>query len=193
MKQALAVSILVLVAAGLAACTSAPANRPGTRPALEVPQPPPRVVEPIPAEPVTQIEPVADLPPPPTTTSRPRQTASRESASREPAKPEAKPETPPAPDPAAQPAPPAANPAPQIRNPADNSETARQVRDMLTRANKGLANVDYNALTPPRKESYEDAKRFATQAEEAFKIGNFGFALKLAEKADTIAKELQGR
>ena len=193
MNQALLVPILVLVAAGLSACTSAQAKSPVTRPPLEVPQPPPRVVEPIPAEPVTYIEPVADLPPPPTTTSRPRQTASRETGARETPKAEAKVEGPPAPDPAAQPAPAATNPAPQIRTAADNSETARQVRDILDRANKGLSSIDYGGLNRQRKESYDTAKGFILQAEDAIKTSNFGFALKLAEKADTIAKELQNR
>jgi hypothetical protein len=192
MKTFLAIPILALAAAGLSACSAAQAKGPATRPAMEVPPPPPRIVEPMVAEPPPPIEPVADLPPPPATSSRPRPAASRENASREPAKTEPKPAEPP-PAETAPPTPPPANPAPQIRTPADNSETARQVRDILDRANKGLSTVDYRALTPQRKESYDTAKQFILQAEDAVKVSNFQYAKYLAEKADTLAKELQGR
>lgn len=194
MKKVLAVlPIFGLAALAASACSTAQAKGPTTRPALEVPQPPPRLVEPMPAETPAPIEPVADLPPPPTASSRPKsQPSSRESASREAAKPEPKPETPPAPE-AAAPTAPAANPAPQIRTPADNSETARQVRDILDRAKKGLSTVDYQGLTPQRKESYDTAMRFIQQAEDAVRVSNFQYAKFLADKADTYAKELQGR
>lgn len=183
--------ILALAAMGASACSVAQAKGPATRPALEVPQPPPRVVEPVTAEAPPTLEPVADLPPPTTTSPRPRSTASRETASREAPKPEPKPETPPPTESAPAPAPP--NPAPQIRTPADNSETAKQVRDILDRANKGLSTVDYRVLSPQRKESYDTAKRFILQAEDAIKVSNFQFARYLADKAETLAKELQGR
>lgn len=194
MKKVLAVlPIVVLAALATSACSTAQAKGPTTRPALEVPQPPPRVVEAMPAETPPPIEPVADLPPPPTASSRPRpQPSSRESASREAAKTEPKPETPPAAQEAAAPTTPVP-PAPQIRTPADNSETARQVREILDRANKGLSTVDYRVLTPQRKESYDSAKQFIQLAEEAVRVSNFQYAKFLAEKADTLAKELQGR
>jgi hypothetical protein len=148
----------------------------------------------MPAETPPPIEPVADLPPPPTASSRPRpQPSAREAAgSREAVKTDPKPETPPVPQEAAAPTT-TAPPAPQIRTPADNSETARQVREILDRANKGLSTVDYRVLTPQRKESYDSAKQFIQLAEEAVRVSNFQYAKFLAEKADTLAKELQGR
>ena len=184
--------ILALAAMGASACSVAQAKGPATRPALEVPQPPPRVVEPVTAEAPPALEPVADLPPPPTNSPRPRSQPSRETASRDAPKPDPKPETPPATDTAPPPAP-VTNPAPQIRTPADNSETAKQVRDILDRANKGLSTVDYRVLTPQRKESYDTAKRFILQAEDAIKASNLVYARFLADKADILAKELQGR
>ena len=184
-----AVTILALVA-GTAACRTVQAKAPATRPALEVPPPPPRMIEPLPSAPVAPLEPVADLPPAPTT-SRPKST--REVASRETAKPEPKPEPAPPTEPAPPVTPPAATPQPQIRTPADNSETARLVREMLDRTGKTLDNIDYQRLTPQRRDSYEDAKKFMREAEDAIKASNFSYALKLADKAETLAKELQGR
>ena len=52
--------------------------------------------------------------------------------------------------------------------------------------------MDYAPLTNLRKKAYNDAKRFMDQAEEALKEGNLAFAQGVANKADTLAKELAG-
>jgi hypothetical protein len=194
MRRLVTAIAMLALAAGATACRTAQAKAPATRPALEVPPPPPRLIEPLPSEPVATLEPVADLPPPPPTTSRPR-TVNREAAARETAKPEPKPEPPPptTTEPAAPATNPPANPQPQIRTPGDNSESARQVREILDRAAKGLEKVDYLKLTPQRKESYDTAKRFIVEAEEALKASNIVYARFLADKAETLARELQGR
>ena len=74
-----------------------------------------------------------------------------------------------------------------------DAEAARQVRDILDRANKTLNSIDTRRFTKARQVQYQDAKRLVTQSEDAFKVGNFDSALKLANKANDIAKELQGR
>ena len=192
MKKAAAAFVILAASVGATACGSAQAKAPATRPALEVPPPPPRLIEPLPAEPVAAMEPVADLPPAAPTTSRPRSQPSRETTREAAAKPEAKPETPPAVEPPAA-APPAAASTPQIRAPGDNSETARQVRDTLDRTARTLNGIDYGPLSKQRKESYETAKRFIAMAEDALKTSNVEFAKYLAGKAEVFAKELQGR
>jgi hypothetical protein len=194
MKHTLRLVAILAAASGASACVTGRAQTPTQRPALEVPPPPPRVVEPLPAEPAPPLEPVADLPPATSTSVRNRP-APRDTGPREAAKPDPKPEPPAAAAPeTASPAPTTgANPAPQIRTPDDNSETARQVRDILDRASKALASIDYRPLTRQRKESYDTAKRFIQQAEDAIKASNFVYARFLADKADILSKELQGR
>ena len=44
-----------------------------------------------------------------------------------------------------------------------------------------------------RKKAYNDAKLFIQQAEDAIKQGNFVFAQGMANKAETLARELAGK
>jgi hypothetical protein len=178
--------ICAVVANG--ACATVRAKPPAERPALEVPVPPGKVIEPMPhPEPLTP-EPVGDLPPAPPANPRPNRPASREAARTDP-KPEA-PVVETAPPPVTPPA-----PAPQLRTPGapDNAEAARQVRDILDRANKSLSSIDTRRFTKARLEQYNTAKRLVIQSEDALKASNFDSARKLADKANDIAKELQGR
>jgi outer membrane biosynthesis protein TonB len=183
--------LLLLIAigclAGSAACASAQAKSPADRPNLEVPPVPPRViearvVEPPPPEPVEELPPVAQLPPQKRATPPPRDTA----------KVEPKP-----PEPATEQAPvaPVAAPVPQLRTPStvDGAEATRQIHDVIERAKKGLAAIDYARLSRERRDQYEQAKLMVTQSEDALKGSNFEFARNLADKADRLAKELQGR
>ncbi|HMF60398.1 MAG TPA: hypothetical protein VK595_08500 [Vicinamibacterales bacterium] len=183
--------LLLLIAigclAGSAACASAQAKSPSDRPNLEVPPVPPRVVEakvvePPPPEPVEELPPVAQLPPQKRTTP-PRDTAKVEPKPAEPA-----PEQPAASTPVAP-------PVPQLRTPStvDGAETTRQIHDVIERAKKGLGSIDYTRLSTERRNQYEQAKLMVTQSEDALKGSNFEFARNLAEKADRLAKELQGR
>lgn len=192
---------LIVPLAGLlaAACASAQAKGANDKPALDVPPPPPHVIE-LPAEP---LEPVAEVPgtatpPSGSGTSRPGRT--RESppkpASGE-SKPEAKPDqptggTPPTETPA--PVPPS-TPAPQLKTPqtADTGAAARNVRTTIDRAKNTLATVNFGPLSNERKKAYNDAKLFLQQAEDALKEGNVVFAQAVATKAETLARELAGR
>ena len=184
----------VLLAGLSSACAAAQAKAPADRPALEVPPPPPRMIDappeaqPTSPDPVGEVPPASPVPPP---KSRPAP-SSRETPRTEP-KP---PETPPAEQPAAPPATPAPAPAvPQLRPPGAGSgpEAAKQVRDLIDRAQKGLNSVDYRHLNTAQQGQYNTAKLMLTNAEEHLKGSNFDIARELADKANRIATELQGR
>jgi hypothetical protein len=137
------------------------------------------------APPATLPEPVPPLP-----------RAARAAPQRTEPKPaEQSPETPAA---AATPAPappPATGSTPELRTveAPDEASATKQVRETLDRANGTLGRVDYRNLSQAAKLQYDMAKRFIEQAEEAVKAKNYTAAQLMAEKADTIAKELSGR
>jgi hypothetical protein len=187
-KQLLAVPLLGWLAVASACATHAKAKAPVERPNLDVPPPPPRVVEAAPV-PESAPDPVPDLPPPPAP-ARPRPAQPRPQPA-EP-KPEAKPEQ--APPESATQAPPA-NQMPQLRTPqtADGTEAEKTVRTTIDRARNVLNTVNFNPLSNERKKAYNDAKAFIQQAEDAAKQGNYVFAQSLANKAETLATELAGK
>ncbi len=176
-----------LVGLSAAACATTRAETPRERPALDVPIPPPRVIAPLPPPDPPLPEPVSELPgsaaptPPRPRPSRPADTT---------AKPENKPEEKPA-----DPNPPATPPVPQLRTPevSNTPQAAAQIRETIERTKKTLETVDYRTLPQARQKAYDDAKLFYTQAEEALKNSNLLVAKELADKAERLAKELQGR
>lgn len=191
MRGALIISVLL----ALGACASAQAKGSADKPALDVPPPPPHVVE-LPAQP---LEPVGEIPNPgATATGAPR--APRPAPPKpEQAKPaEIKPDNPPgqatAPAETPPPAPSSPAPAPQLRTPqtADTTAAARKVRATIDSAKSSLATVNYGPLSNDRKKAYNDAKLFIQQAEDALKEGNIVFAQAVATKAETLARELAG-
>jgi hypothetical protein len=193
----LAVSLGGLIAS--VGCASAQATgKPSDRPALIVPAPPPRIIEPA-IEPPPP-EPVAELPPPPSSapprTSRPPAPKPAATEARAEAKPgEAKPgEQKPVDLPPVDPPPPV-SPSAQLRTPqtSDTSAAAKNVRVTIDTASGLLNTVDYAPLSNVRKKAYNDAKLFMKQAEDALKQGNLVFAQAVANKAETLAKELAGR
>ena len=160
---------------------------------MNVPPPPPRVIEPAPEPPP---EPVSDLPSVPLSGSgAPR--VPRPS----PPKPDTKAEAPaeaPKPEPAkpAETKPDAPSTAtPQLSTPqtADTNGAAKNVQATVERANLMLNGVDYGRLSNVRKKAYNDAKRFIGQAEDGLKRGNYLFAQGVATKAETLARELSGK
>lgn len=187
---------VVALGAGVlsSACATTRAQTPTQRPALEVPPAPPRVIEAVlPPEPAT-IEPIAELPTAPSSNPpRPRPNSQRDAA-RE-AKSDAKPpETTPVeanPAPAAPPPPAPVGPLRTSRT-ADGAKAEQQIRDTIRRANGLLGRVNYQGLTPDRQKVYNEAKQFVDGAETAIKEEKFEYALELAEKAETLAKGLQG-
>jgi outer membrane biosynthesis protein TonB len=150
--------------------------------ALDVPQPPPRVI--VPPQPDAPA-PVEDTTPPsPARTHPPRPTP----------RPESKPDTA-RPDAAAE-APPAAEtpqPAPGTKPvPADAASVAA-VRQQMARATQTLGQVNYAGLSNDMKAQFDTANRFLALAEQALKEGNLLFASTLTDKAGAIASLLSGR
>ena len=192
------IAAVTLLAAGVSACASASASPKGSEPGLVIPAPPPHVV-PITPEPI--VEPVGEIPggtsSAPAGVSAPRTgRGTREAAPRPAAtesRPEAKPgETAAPPEPLPTPVAPPSGPPPQLRT-ADSAGTEGTVRTTIERARQILATVDYRHLTIERRKAYDDAKKFADQADEALKQGNVVFAQGVAAKAETLAKELSTR
>ena len=147
-------------------------------PPLATPAPPPRVI--VPVEDVAATPP-ATPEPTPRTPARPG------------ARPDAKVETPP--PVAAQPA---APPAPEPREvravpSAAAAAEERKVRDVMARAARDLSRVDYRRLSAQGRSQYDQSKRFAEEAEGALKERNYVYAMTLADKAATLARELAGR
>ncbi len=176
-----------MCAAAAGGCARAQAKTVPDGPPLDVPAPPARVItaaeEPIATAPAEPLEPA---PAPASTTRRPVRRPSPE--------PTQKPEPIPpaeAPLPQAVPHEPAVTaPAPTLRAPGS---AEKPIRDLVTKAQRDLARVDYAKLTDAGRTQYEQSKRFAEQAEQALKDQNFVFAQTLADKAATLAAELLGR
>ena len=187
--------LLLALALQAAACTAARAQvPPEDHPALVVPPVPPRVIDPIPAEP-QPIEPVGELPAVPASPPRPKPPAREQNRPATPdSKPDPKPAETPAVDPATTQAPPATAPVPPLRTAGtgDGPEMAKQVRDTLDRASRMLNNVDYQALKPDSRANYDNAKSFLKQAEDMLKANNIVAAKLLADRAENIAKQLGG-
>lgn len=178
--------LLLLVLAPLAGCAAAQAKAPVERPNLDVPPPPPRLIEPaVPAE-TPPPDPVGELPANPST-PKPRPTPPRE-----PAKTVEQPKTDPVVEqpPATQP--PATPPLPPLRTPS-SPDTAAQVRQIIDRASGTLNSIDYRLLNPAQRAQYDNARQLLKEADEAFKGSNYDISRNLADKAERIAKELQGR
>jgi hypothetical protein len=191
-KVVLALPLIALMAGGCASVSAKAKDAP----ALNVPPAPPRVLEPVPdppPEPVAELPATAPATPPNTTAPRPN----RGRENRPPATPDPKageqkplePVTPPDPVP-----PPPAQPPAQLQTPQTaDTNSVRAVRAMIDRAYGLLNGIDYRQLPDVRKKAYDDAKRFAAQADVALKEGNVVFAQAVAAKAETLAKELAGR
>lgn len=195
-SRRLAVGLFAVVAAtSLSACATAKAAMPAERPALIVPPPPPRVITPMPLPEVQPApEPVGELPAstskPPSRAPRPQSQAAKDAAKAD-SKVEPVADVPANP-PVTAPAP---APTPQLRMPEgnDTAATARQARDTIERTRRVLNGIDPARLSSVLQKALTDAKAFTTQAEEALNAGNVVFGKELAEKAERLAKELQGR
>jgi hypothetical protein len=190
-------SVLGLTLLGLGAAASGCASRTvqaRTDPSpLAIPEPPPRLIEPLPE--------VVEIPPPEPARPEPAPPAPRiNRPPRDPGQARSSPD--PKPDPAKAPeslpaveGPPPSAPRAELRATESGDELAaeRGVKDIIERAKRTLEKVDYRTLGKEGQEQYNTAKRFGDQAEEALKARNLIAAKYLADKADTIAKELTGR
>ena len=153
-------------------------------PPLAPPPPPPRVVAP----PEVEEQPPAAAPEP---ERKPvRRAAPKNEGTQNPPKVEPpKPDTPTAPA-REETQPPGTL---QTTQPATQVEMERQARGLLAQAGRDLGRVDYGGLNADRKGQYDTAKRFIAQAQQSLKEQNFVLALRLADKAATIAGVLVGR
>ena len=185
---ALGITVVVLSSA----CVTTTGETVVQRPPLEVPPPPPRLITPLPLPELPPVaEPVEDPGvPTPAAPAKPKPQPNANAA-----KPDAKPpETPPAEAlPPVAPPPVTTPPAPTLSTPPQGDASATQIRESIDRTRRALEKIDYGPLSNLRKKAYDDAKLFATQAEEALKASNLVFAKELADKAERLTKELQGR
>jgi hypothetical protein len=72
-------------------------------------------------------------------------------------------------------------------------EMEQEIRRLLVQTASSLNRIDYRNLDTNARGQYDQAKRFASQAEDAIKGRNFVYALNLADKANTLAAQLGGR
>ncbi len=75
---------------------------------------------------------------------------------------------------------------------ADAAAATRRVRDTVARAQAALATVRADRLKGDARVQYETAKQLIGQAEAAVQAANFMYALRLADKAEMLAKGLAG-
>jgi hypothetical protein len=162
-------------------------------PPLDMPLPPPRVIETATSSP----------PPPGTLVDAP---ASGAPSSRRPPprveapKPEPTKPEPPAPV-AEVPQPPQEPPRTppgttlQTTPPAREAALEKEIRGMLERAAANLSRVDYQKLNPDARAQYDQAKNFAVRAEDSLRSidKNLVFAQQLAKNALDMAVQLAGR
>lgn len=188
--MALRLCAVALAGATFASCAHAKASAVVELPPLEMPDPPPRVVEVIEPEPL----PVVALPEEPRTNvrSRPAQPARQDAPRQEPPRPTDPivAETPKPADEAPRPAPPTTL---QTTPTQREGEVERRIRILVAQARNDLNRVNYQALNTDARNQYDMAKRFATQAEEAARARNLMFATNLADKAAGLAAQLLGR
>jgi hypothetical protein len=183
-------ALLVAVATAGGACATTRAEVPRERPALDVPMPPPRVIEPLPVPDPPPVQPVGELPggstpaPPRPRPQRPPENNNSKS--------ESKPE-----EPKQAETPPPANPPPvpqlSIPEAVDASKLTGQIRGTIERTRAALERIDYGPLSDTRKKTYNEVKLFADQAEAELKLNNLLVAKELADKAERLVKDLQGR
>lgn len=173
--------LLGLMAAvpAMSACATARAAAAVEAEPLQVPPVPPRVIVPD----IEEIVPAVDDP------AVPKPPAPRPDAA---AKPPEKPTEPPKPGQVETPPVTVAESAPRVRTPqtANDEQAEREVRSIMARAQGLLRTVDYRALSSAARQQYDTARRFITQADNALRIRNYVFARNLADKAETLARQL---
>lgn len=179
--------LLSLSAVAAAGCLGLHAKAASVSEPLDMPPPPPRVVEvrdpEVPPPVSLPEEPPRNTPP----RSRPAGTATDAPRPAEPSRTE----------------PPAdvARPADESRPPSvlqttpaqQEAEVERKIRNLLTQAVTDLNRINYRALNSDARSQYDLARRFVSQAEEALRAKNLLFAANLADKAAALATQLAGR
>jgi hypothetical protein len=177
------------------ACVKLHAKNTPEGPPLEMPAPPPRVVD----SPDTEPPPPVSLPEEP---ARHPTTGTKRSVPPPTPRPEPPKPEPPKTD---QPPPQSSDPAKPPEEPAKPAttlqtipagaevEVERGIRVQLNRASSDLGRVDYRALNNEARTQYDTAKGLVRQAEDALKAKNLVFARSLADKAAALAAQLAGK
>ena len=75
---------------------------------------------------------------------------------------------------------------------ADVEATTRRVNATLERARQALATVRPERLSADARVQYQTASQLIEQADAAVKVRNFVYAIRLADKAETLARRLAG-
>ena len=178
---------------GLQPCFGANGDGPDAPP-LDIPAPPPRVVETADAEAPSPGARSSDAPTPaprrraarpPRSRSR-RRSRNRRSRNR---RPHRAAETPPPSEPRQ-----AASPRCRRRRRSGRLTLEQEIRDQLAARHRDLNRVDYQALNADAKTQYDQAKRFMRRRrKKRCAAKNLVFAQNLADKAATLAAQLAGR
>jgi outer membrane biosynthesis protein TonB len=176
-------SLAVLLPSLAGGCIRARARTVAEVPPLDMPAPPPRVVE---ANDQAPPQPIP-LPGEPTRTEVPRPSPPRAEA---PKPAEAKPEAPPV---EAQKPPEEPKPTLQTAPTPREVEVERRVRALIAEATNNLNHINYQALNTDARTQYDMAKAFIRQAEDALRAKNLNFASNLADKAAALAAQLAGK
>jgi hypothetical protein len=155
---------------------------------LAVPPPPERVIPP-PDIPLPAEASVPETPVPAIAPATPRPQPPRRAGGNVP---DPGPPEPPAPA-ATGPTPP--DPSRELRAApsAADAQAERMVRETLGRSTRDLGRVNVARLSADGRAQFEQARRFAQQAEQALGSRNFVFAATLADKAASLAADLVGR
>jgi hypothetical protein len=186
-----ACAVSFVSAVTLSGCFGASAKGVVDSPRLEMPPPPPRLVEtiePVVQEPVPLVEEPAHQPvrPPARQATRP-ETARPEPPKTDGTRAETPLEAPKTEDPS--------KPTLQTTPTVADVEVERTIRGVIARANADLGRVNYRVLSTDGRTQYDSAIRFIQQAEEALepRTRNLVFARNLADKALALAAQLAGR
>jgi len=179
----------VLLASVSMACAGVHARTIPQSPPLEVPPPPAPIEVPFAADPDPPAAQPSSTPGVAgSAITKPKGTPQKPAPPRKPDVPE-KAETPPATPPvvtAAETGPPAAN----LQTTANVDELVAKIQGLLKRAAGDLERIeksDVKRLSAAARAQYDEAKRFAEQADAALKVKNLAFAEQLADKAATLA------
>ena len=182
------VAVFLCLAMSASGCARVHAKAAVSPPALDVPAPPARTVEPL----ESKTPPAPPLDESPRPAGRPSPPSSAPPVAARPA--------PPAPAPASEPprAPeeppkPAAPTTLQTTPAAAEGEVERGIRATLARAATDLGRIDYRRLNVNARTQYDTAKRFIQQADAAIQMKNLMFAKNLADKAAGLAAQLAGK
>jgi hypothetical protein len=192
MPAAVLLSAAMLVLVSLTGCSRAHAKVAIEPPRLDVPLPPPRVIDtvvadPPPLPPQLPAGATADIAPPTAPAAPAQAVTAKPESSRQPEPPRTEVSAPTEPAGPRLPASLQAVPAQQ------EVRLEAEIRKVMSTASNSLNRIDYRALSAHAQNQYDIAKNFILEAESQLKLKNLPFARSLADRAATLARELSSR